>query len=65
MDQNCFWSRIWKAKEVVRCYGKKNVYVPFFNRCKYVNTKAKDNHLRQLNSFKILGNRYRVISEHD
>lgn len=65
MDQNCILELVLKTKKVVGCFGKENLLITLFNLGKCVIKQSKDNHLRQLNSFKMLSDRYRALSEHD
>ena len=65
MDQSCFRERIWKTEANTWYYGKKIVFQPFSDRGIKLNIKVKDKHERQKNSFKVLNDRYKVLSEYD
>jgi hypothetical protein len=65
MDSHRLREIIWKAKEVFGRYGEKDLRCTFFDWGTIAPIKAKDKLIRQINSFKILSDRYKALSEHD
>ena len=65
MDQKCILELILKTKKVVGYFSEENIRSALINLSNPMKIQAKDNHLRQLNSFKMLSDRYRALSEHD
>jgi hypothetical protein len=65
MGQSGILKIIWKTEKIVRCDGQKNIYVILLNRSTFCAIQAKDKHLQQLNSFKNLCDRFKVLSGYD
>ena len=65
MDKGCFREGILKTEAIVGRHGQKNILFSFPHRCTPIYTQAKNKHERQVNSFKLLCDRYKVLSEFD
>ena len=65
MDSSCLRKRVRKTKTLLRHHGEKDIHCSCTNLGIFEIIKAKDKHERQLNSFRVLSDRYKVLSEHE